>query len=152
MQDARTYAQVEIMDENGWKPWMPLGDEDDRVAQRLMGLRRMARHHGTFVGTPAADVFEDEEELTFLLEVPGVDLEQIQVDVGDGALHISGERPISAENVTYHALELEYGPFQRSFMLPSDADPHSVSAVLKNGLLRVTLRRKPKTNRRILPE
>jgi len=139
------------MSKNDWKPWIHLGDPEQTL-QRIMELRGTTGRGGAFVHTPATDVFENEQGLTFVLELPGVPLENIRVEVRDGGLHVSGERVFSGQDVTYHALELGYGPFQRSFMLPSDADPESVSAVLKNGLLSVSLRRKRPVHRRITPE
>jgi HSP20 family protein len=140
------------MANRNWKPWVHLSDPQDAL-ERLMdtgtGLDRAGK---AYVWTPPADVFEDESGLVFRIELPGVSLEHVQVEVRHGALNIRGERPFPGGDVAYHALELTYGPFSRSFMLPSDAAQESVAAVLKDGILTLTVQRRGRTQRRIEPE
>lgn len=135
------------MGNRNWKPWVHLGDPQEAL-ERLMERRTAAGSGGrAYVWTPPADVYEDETGLVFRIELPGVTLDRVQVEVNDGALHIRGERPFPGGEVAYHALELTYGPFSRSFMLPSDADPESITAMLKDGILTVTVDRTSRLNR-----
>ncbi|MGE4291570.1 MAG: Hsp20/alpha crystallin family protein [Desulfovibrio sp.] len=140
------------MGNRNWKPWVHLGDPQealDRLMETGSGQERAGK---AYVWTPPSDVFEDEHGLVFRMELPGVPLERIHVEVRGGALVVHGERPFPGGDVAYHALELTYGPFSRSFMLPSDAEPDSFSALLKDGILTLTVQRRSRPARRIQPE
>lgn len=140
------------MGDRNWKPWVHLGDPQEAL-DRLMDKRSAPLRAGrAYVWTPPADVFEDESGLVFRIELPGVPLDNVQVEVRDGALHVQGERPFPGGEVAYHALELSYGPFSRSFVLPSDAVADSISALLKDGLLTLTVQRRQRASGRIAPE
>ena len=62
-------------------------------------------------GPPAADVFECADGYIFRVELAGVGLDHVRVEVHEGILHVSGERPFPQSQGEYYALELSYGPF-----------------------------------------
>ena len=73
-------------------------------------------------------------------DLPGVEEKALDVSVADGALTIRGERPESApEGYSVHRKEREAVRFARSISLPAKVDVESVQAVLKHGVLTVTL-------------
>jgi HSP20 family protein len=90
---------------------------------------------------PVADVYEDDDNYVIRAELPGVDKENISVDVHDRMLTLKGER--SADNEVkkenYHRVERSFGQFQRSFTLPEGVDPDSVDASYKDGVLEVVI-------------
>lgn len=139
------------MGNRNWKPWVHLGNPREEL-ERLMETPAAPGGDGAYVWTPSADVLEAAGELVFRIELPGVPLDAVLVEIEDRVLHIRGERPFPGGDVIYHALELTYGPFARSFTLPSDADRDSVAAVLKDGLLTLTVRRRSERPRRIEPD
>ncbi len=117
-----------------------LRDEIDELfadlwqVSRLGGLRRGFR--------PQLDCFRTEDPATFtvLVDIAGIDPEQVRVTTSDRALVISGERHRDeCGRRTYQQMEVEYGPFQRVIQLPDDADPATAEATYDKGLLRIVM-------------
>jgi len=74
------------------------------------------------------------------VELPGIELEAVNLEVRGRALVISGERPIrETEGRTYQQVELPSGPFQRVVELSVDVDAESAQATYEDGILRVEL-------------
>jgi|TARA_B110000116_G_C16790107_1_gene563216 HSP20 family protein len=90
---------------------------------------------------PAVNITENESGYRIDAEIPGVDREDVQVTVEHGKLTIQGDRKFenSAENETLHRLECSEGTFLRNFRIPDDANPDSVKAGFKNGVLSVLI-------------
>ena len=91
---------------------------------------------------PAADVLETSGAYVIIVELPGVDREDVAVEVKTRTLWVYGERRFEKDcegEGMYHSLERSYGPFARRFALPKGVDRGAVSAVFKNGLLEITL-------------
>jgi HSP20 family protein len=91
--------------------------------------------------TPVVNTREGEFAYHIEVDLPGVKKEDINVDVSDNMLTISGERSHKKEvkEEDYYKCESNYGKFQRSFTLPSDADGENISASSDNGVLEVTI-------------
>ena len=87
------------------------------------------------------DIREDENQIVIKADVPGMAQKDIDVNVDNGMLTISGERKFSDEERRdqYHRVERAYGRFSRSFQMPNTTDPENISAAYKNGVLEVTL-------------
>jgi len=101
---------------------------------------------GTF--TPSVDVKEDEKEIIFKAEIPGIDEKDLEVTLSDDALTIRGEKKEDKEDKgkNYYTMERTYGTFQRVLPLPAAVDPDHVEATYKNGVLTVRLQKlEPKT-------
>ena len=96
--------------------------------------------------TPTCDVFEDKENLKIVLELPGVQPEDVKISLENQVLTIQGEKKQAAEESSerWHRYERSYGSFERMFTLPSTVDPEQIQARVDNGLLTVTL---PKAER-----
>jgi HSP20 family protein len=97
--------------------------------------------------TPLADVYESPDSIFFCLEVPGVEQKDIDVRLDGDELLVQGERRMGREEdgEQYHRVERSYGKFSRRFALPSNVDRASVAALYRDGLLKVTLRKKDST-------
>jgi HSP20 family protein len=117
-----------------------LKDEIDELfadlwqVSRLGGLRRGFR--------PLADSFRSENPPTFtvIVELAGIDPDQVQVTAGDGALVIAGERRREAcEGRVYQQIEIEYGHFERLVHLPDDVDLSQAEARYDRGLLTIQM-------------
>ena len=87
------------------------------------------------------DIREDENSIVVKADVPGMEQKDINVNVDNGMLTISGERSFTDEEHKdkYHRVERAYGRFSRSFQMPNTTDPENISATYKNGVLEVTL-------------
>ena len=93
--------------------------------------------------TPAADLYAREDALVLQVELPGLELSDLAVEVRDRLLLLSGERRFTREvkEEHYHRIERSYGKFQRSFTLPFAVDREAVAATYQNGVLEVVLPR-----------
>ena len=88
---------------------------------------------------PAVDVYQDKEQFTVVLELPGLKKEEIEISLHDDTLTISGERKREESSEQEFLTERSYGKFQRSFILPTAVDAEKVKASYKDGLLQVVL-------------
>jgi HSP20 family protein len=101
--------------------------------------------------SPSVDIVETDQALVVTADVPGVQLEDIEIKIEDGTLSFSGKREFQKEekNGGYHRIERSYGSFHRAFALPETVDFEQVSAGYENGVLKITLPKKevakPKT-------
>ncbi len=94
--------------------------------------------------TPAVDVMEEKDKYLITADLPGLKQEDINVEVDDNILKISGERKEEKEEKEkkYHYVERSYGSFARSFTLLRNADAEKIKANYKNGELKLEV---PKT-------
>ena len=91
-------------------------------------------------GFPAMNAWEDGEAFMVEVEVPGLSLDDLSVEVLGNELHIAGERKDEAdEKATVHRRERSVSRFRRTLSLPTDINPDSVDASLRNGILTVRL-------------
>ncbi|QMV18812.1 Hsp20 family protein [Granulicella sp. 5B5] len=98
---------------------------------------------GHFV--PAVDVYEDAQKLVLKLEIPGIRREDLDIRVEGRALTVKGERKFESEEKeeNFHRIERRYGSFVRSFTLPPSVNTDEVSATATDGVLTVSLAKKP---------
>jgi HSP20 family protein len=97
----------------------------------------------TFV--PAFEVKETKDAFIFKADLPGVDEKDIEITVTGDRLVVSGKRELERreESDRFYAYERSYGSFSRAFTLPEGVDPDNVKAELKNGVLGLTLPKRP---------
>jgi HSP20 family protein len=93
---------------------------------------------------PRSDAAVTGEAYEIAMELPGVDLGDVDIALQDGMLIVTGEKRFEHEETgkSYFFSEREYGAFQRAFRVPADADPDAIDAELKNGILRILLPKK----------
>ncbi|PLY14238.1 Hsp20/alpha crystallin family protein [Sulfurimonas sp. CVO] len=90
---------------------------------------------------PAVNTREGKEAYHIDVDLPGVKKEDINVDVKDNILIISGKRETKSEikKDEYYKIESSYGKFQRSFTLPEKVDLENISASCEDGVLEVVI-------------
>jgi HSP20 family protein len=92
------------------------------------------------VFTPDVDIFENERQITLLADMPGVAPEDIQIDLNDNVLNISGEvKPFEGGNESDVLIEFEIGRYNRQFTLSEVIDQNKIEAKHEEGVLRLTL-------------
>jgi HSP20 family protein len=91
--------------------------------------------------TPAATLVENETALTLHVQLPGVDVNNIDIQASREVVAIAGERsaPQLGEGESLRRNEFRYGSFRRVISLPVAIDPNAVSADYKAGILVLTL-------------
>ncbi|HET7585961.1 MAG TPA: Hsp20/alpha crystallin family protein [Gemmatimonadaceae bacterium] len=124
---------------SSFAPLFGLRREMDRLFQDALG-------GATTTWTPAVDVREDQNAVSLDVELPGIDPENVDVNVDNGVLTIRGEkraeREEGKEGEQYHLVERSYGSFTRSFQLPQGVDEDQIDANFHDGVLTVRI---PKT-------
>jgi HSP20 family protein len=126
-------------------PVFGLRREIDRLFEDALGGDSVGRTRVPW--SPAVEIREDERELTFLLELPGVPPADIEITAENGVLTVRGEKKeVRREGddgqTRYHLVERLYGAFARSFQLPAGLDDSKIDAQHDHGLLTIHV---PKT-------
>ena len=117
----------------------PVRDDIDAMCQND-AARKERRAPGIL---PCVDLTANADAYSLTMEVPGVEPEQITLEVRDENLVISGEKASPHEaGAARMASERVFGEFRRMWALPEDADADAISAATKNGVLTVTVPRK----------
>jgi HSP20 family protein len=90
--------------------------------------------------TPAVDIRETDQELTFAIEIAGSEPGDVEITTENGVLTVYGERTDERKDEgRYHLLERGYGSFIRRFQLPDGVDIDRIEAEVENGLLQVRI-------------
>src|SRR6185312_2873399 len=102
---------------------------------------------------PACDVFEDQDAVKIVAEVPGVRPEDVKISLENNLLTIRGEKKQQAEEKSerVHRYERTYGSFERAFSLPTSVDPEKIEASYANGILTVTIPKAERARPREIP-
>ena len=90
---------------------------------------------------PDADVYETATTVEIVVDLAGVDEDELELQLFEDALVIAGRRhlPTDRAGATYHAAAIRQGPFQLELLMPAPVDSDRVEARYDRGLLRVTL-------------
>jgi HSP20 family protein len=88
---------------------------------------------------PAVDIYDTDNALVIKVELPGIEKDDVSVDVKGNVLTIKGERSFDKEikEENYYRKERSIGKFQRSFTLPEAVNPEAIKANFKNGVLEI---------------
>ncbi len=126
-----------------WKPTRSanaLQEEMNRVFDSFFNYP-MRRSENVSGWMPDVDVIEDKDGIKFMVDLPGMEKDDIKVSVENNTLTIKGERKghKEEEDKNYHMIERTYGTFTRSFSLPSKVDGQKIKANYKNGVLSIDL-------------
>ena len=129
---------------NPWTALPTLQNRVNRLFDDMFPEIGQGDDMGLMEWRPMVDTYEKDDAIVVNAELPGVNKEDISVDVKNNILTISGERKheedVNEDN--YFRKERFYGKFQRSFTLPDNVDSEKVDAVYKDGVLEVKI---PKT-------
>ena len=91
---------------------------------------------------PALDVYEDKDQFTVVVDLPGFKKDQVEISLHQGALTISGERKQESQGKDKEEglrAERYFGRFQRTVTLPADVNAEGVRASLQDGILKIEL-------------
>jgi HSP20 family protein len=127
---------------NGW-----LRDEIDRLFDDFP-FARQARNVFAFpsmnqVERPLMEFVEKGDGYRMTVEVPGIDEKDIDIELAEGVLTISGEKRGESETKEsgYLISERTYGAFRRQVSLPADVDPASIEAKVRDGVLKLDMKK-----------
>jgi HSP20 family protein len=144
------HKREERMEEGGMgAPLARFRNEMDNLFERFFGegwgpgmLESLPARLGC---GPRIDLAETENEITVRAELPGVEPNEVNAEVMGNTLMIRGEKKQHKEEKreSYFYVERQYGTFNRRVELPSTVDPHKVNATYKNGVLTITMAKRP---------
>ncbi len=131
---------MEVRLERGWpdRGWL--------LDPRLNGWLRQLDSTPRYI-TPPVDVIEDKYRYHFYFEMPGLKQDSIDARVEDGRLIVAAERkrPEWLNETEVHLTERSYGTIRRAFELPNDASHDKIEASYRDGVLEVTVEKKPES-------
>jgi len=122
-----------------WEPFNGL-DRINEFFDEAFGRQRA--YPGTSAANqwyPPVDILESKDAYLIRAELPGMKKEDINLEVGDGAVTLSGERKVDepAAGVEYHRAERVAGKFSRSFSLPQTIKQEDLRATYRDGILEI---------------
>src|SRR5262245_15834115 len=98
---------------------------------------------------PSTDIYETDDALHVVMEVPGVDRKDIEIKVEEDALRVEARiDPSKYEGMEPLYTEYNVGHFARSFSLSHKIDQQEIAAALVNGILTLTLKKVQQVQRR----
>lgn len=140
----RPKRAIEVRGEGpiGW-----LRDEIDRLFEDF-SFSRPARGVFSFPGLPvetkpAVELVEKDGGYRLTVEVPGMAEKDLDVELAEGVLTVSGEKRDESETKDsgYLISERSYGAFRRQISLPADVDPNSLEAKVRDGVLSLDMKK-----------
>lgn len=127
--------------------WDPVRELDslqtdmNHLFDRFFGAPRAGNGTAERRWIPAMDLAETDDSLVLRADLPGVNEDDVDVEVKDGVMTISGERKDEHEEKRegFHRVERSFGRFSRALNLPDGVDPDKVEAKFDNGVLEVRI-------------
>ena len=148
-------SQVNVRNEGPWQ-WLVDGWHGlrDKAANALTHFKHdeQVPEEAHKWGLVATDLTDDGDEFHLEMELAGLTKDDIQVDLNERMLTVSGSRQSSNERRSgQHIItERAFGRFQRSLQLPGDVDKQKTTASYRDGVLKITLpKSQPETKRTI---
>jgi HSP20 family protein len=124
-----------------WDPTRELSTLQSEMNRLFSGFfdEQRGQGNGGRRWAPPIDVFEREDAIFLKADLPGLDEDDLRIEVNDNALVISGERRSEAqeEKNGYYRVERSYGAFSRSLVLPDGVDADRIEANFDRGVLEV---------------
>jgi len=124
---------------NPWQEFNNLQRQIDRLFEDTRVPEEVSERGS--VRVPAAELQETEEAIYLKLEVPGIESKNLDIQVAENSVYISGERRTETKTEVKGAIKSEfyYGKFERVVPLPARVQNTNVKAEYKDGILNLTL-------------
>lgn len=133
----------------------PFPDDVRQLFERFFQLGDLADGSSVVTSewTPRVDIREEDNRFVILADLPGVDPDDVEIMMDKGILSIKGERKSEVQEHAerYSRIERHYGMFHRRFALPDSADPDGITAQGHNGVLEISIPKRPETTPRRIP-
>jgi HSP20 family protein len=140
---------VTVQRNEGGNPFLALHREVNRLfddAFRSFDLGPFGSP--AMIGWPSVELNETDKEVKVIAELPGLEQKDVEVELADGMLTISGEKKSETEDKGRLFSERYYGRFERRIPV-DDVDQDKVAASFKNGVLTVTLPKSPAAKQKV---
>lgn len=142
----RLHREFENMFDDVWAGFGLSAPNSSRIRDRLpLSSGISGPSASTFLGNFRAnlDVSGDDKQYQIKLDVPGLTESELSIDIKENILTIKGTKEVEQESKDkqYYRVERSYGTFQRTLSIPGDGDVSDINAVLKDGVLILTIPR-----------
>jgi HSP20 family protein len=120
---------------------LSIRDRMNRLFEETLSRSRTEEGIAGSTWTPAVDIYETSELIVLKADLAGLAREEIEIRVQGTVLTLRGERRFArdAQGENYLQLERVYGPFERSFSLPTTVQTDRIRASFRDGVLELTL-------------
>ena len=117
------------------------GFQDDAVRNFHPRAAQPREHVSSQIWSPAVDVYEDQDAIVIKADLPGMNQEEIEVEMNGDTITLQGERKFEdeARRDKYVRVERQYGDFQRSFTIGVPIEADKIKATYRNGILELTI-------------
>jgi HSP20 family protein len=124
-----------------WEPSRELGIIQNRLINSFFDTPTPANGNAFRRWIPAMDLVQTESSYLLKADLPGLSESDVNIELDDNVLTISGERKAehTDRKAGYYRVERSYGSFRRSLTLPEGVDADAVKATFENGVLEVTV-------------
>jgi len=128
-----------------WDPFRNVAALQDRINRMFddsfSQAGRSEDELSSYGWRPSVDIYEVEGGIVIKADLPGVEKEDVSVEVKDNLLILKGirEEDDDRQDQCYFCQERDIGQFQRTFTLQYNVDPEKIKASFKNGVLKVTV-------------
>lgn len=122
----------------GYNPFIELEELREQFS-KLLNNQEAKANDVAFI--PTVNTREADDAYYIEVDLPGVSKDDINIDVDDNTLTISGVRKVKEEHKedNFYKVESVYGKFERSFSLPEDVDTDKIEAKHNNGVLEIKI-------------
>ncbi len=132
-----------------WQPFRELSTmrkQMDRLFEDMLSVNDrdwMGLHNMGGMWTPAVEIKEQDQELVLKAEIPGIDVKDLEVEVAEDRVILSGEhkeeKTTEDKDKNYLHSEFHYGKFERVVPLPVAIKPDEIKSDFTKGVLTLTL-------------
>jgi HSP20 family protein len=147
---AQKKGKKEVVPHRGGR--MPsIFDQMDRLFESFMGrdfgprwLPSIRWPEAMGITYPSVDVYENDKQVTVKAELPGVKKEDLDINITEDEITLSGEkkREEKVEEKDYYRLERSHGSFTRKIALPAEVQSAKARASFRDGMLEITVPKK----------
>ncbi|AKB45646.1 Small heat shock protein HSP16.5 [Methanosarcina vacuolata Z-761] len=124
-----------------WDPFEEIRRTQERLNQLFEDFMPMEEWGGGKVYTPAIDIKEEDDKLVVTTDLPGINKEDVQINLKEDMLEISAKtgKEKETEEEGYLRRERAYTQFYRAIRLPASVKEEGSTAKMENGVLKITL-------------
>ncbi len=143
-----------------WHPFQELStirQQMDRLFEDMLSINDrdgLGLHSMGGMWTPAVELKETDKELVLKAEIPGIDAKDLDIEVGEDRVTISGEhkeeKRTEEKDKNYFRSEFHYGEFQRVIPLPMPIKTDGIKSEFKHGILTITMPKAEETPKKVV--
>lgn len=131
----------------------PPSTKFEKIFQEILCITKPVHPFQNENWQPPTDVYETEDHIVIKMAVSGIRAEDVSIVLTGDTLVIRGKRldPSEHKKVCFYLMEIRYGTFERSIVLPKNIDENHIEASYKDGFLQITIPKAQEASREDKP-